>query len=247
LDALFTKVICTFLKSVRKDGFFDAPFDLFKEKKSFQLLEVTMHFLRTQKVKIGRNRSKFRKTVFHKQIIDIHCPSKILCHTSKLLNFLKITRPYCRPISSRVTTSQFLYNFICVPKNYTFYKHFYYYRNRTETNRIYTVVIFLATQKSATLRGNPLELLEADEVLDPVNGGGLQDLVACELTHRLGGLLALLLGLADADEFVALAQEGRHALASVIGRHVERFSALQERKHILGETLKFGYHSPFFS
>jgi hypothetical protein len=33
LGALFTKVICTFLKSVRKDGFFDAPFDLFKEKK----------------------------------------------------------------------------------------------------------------------------------------------------------------------------------------------------------------------
>jgi hypothetical protein len=33
LGALFTKVISTFLKSVRKDGFFDAPFDLFKEKK----------------------------------------------------------------------------------------------------------------------------------------------------------------------------------------------------------------------
>jgi hypothetical protein len=30
---LFIKVICTFLKSVRKDGFFDARFDLFKEKK----------------------------------------------------------------------------------------------------------------------------------------------------------------------------------------------------------------------
>jgi hypothetical protein len=37
LGALFTKVICTFLKSVRKDGFFDAPFDLFKEKKVFIL------------------------------------------------------------------------------------------------------------------------------------------------------------------------------------------------------------------
>ncbi len=33
LGALFTKVICTFLKSVRKDGFFYAPLDLFKEKK----------------------------------------------------------------------------------------------------------------------------------------------------------------------------------------------------------------------
>ncbi len=33
LGALFTKVICTFLKSVRKAGFFDALFDVFKEKK----------------------------------------------------------------------------------------------------------------------------------------------------------------------------------------------------------------------
>jgi hypothetical protein len=33
LGPLFTNVICTFLRSVRKDGFFDAPFDLFKEKK----------------------------------------------------------------------------------------------------------------------------------------------------------------------------------------------------------------------
>jgi hypothetical protein len=33
LGAFFTKVICTFLKSVQKDEFFDALFDLFKEKK----------------------------------------------------------------------------------------------------------------------------------------------------------------------------------------------------------------------
>jgi hypothetical protein len=43
LGELFTKVICTFLKSVRKDGFFYVPFDLFKEK-GFHLLEGTMHF-----------------------------------------------------------------------------------------------------------------------------------------------------------------------------------------------------------
>ncbi len=35
LVALFTNVICTFLKSVRKDRFFDALFDLFKEKNVF--------------------------------------------------------------------------------------------------------------------------------------------------------------------------------------------------------------------
>ncbi len=33
MGALFTKAICTFLKSVQKDECFDAPFDLFKEKK----------------------------------------------------------------------------------------------------------------------------------------------------------------------------------------------------------------------
>jgi hypothetical protein len=59
----------------------EAPFDLF-EQKSSHLLEGTMNL--TEKVKNGRNRSKFRKTVFYKQILDFHCPSKILCHTSKL-------------------------------------------------------------------------------------------------------------------------------------------------------------------
>jgi hypothetical protein len=29
----FTKIKCTFLKSVEKDGYFDTPFNLFKEKK----------------------------------------------------------------------------------------------------------------------------------------------------------------------------------------------------------------------
>jgi hypothetical protein len=43
LGALFTKVICTFLKSVRKDGFFDAH-STYSKKKSFHLLEGTMNF-----------------------------------------------------------------------------------------------------------------------------------------------------------------------------------------------------------
>jgi hypothetical protein len=42
--ALFTKVICTFVKSVRKDGFFDAPFDLIKEKKFSSLRRDTELF-----------------------------------------------------------------------------------------------------------------------------------------------------------------------------------------------------------
>jgi hypothetical protein len=66
-----------------KDGLFDAPFDLLKEK-NFSSLRRDNELLRTEKVKNGRNRSKFRKKVFYKQILDFHCPSKILCHTSKL-------------------------------------------------------------------------------------------------------------------------------------------------------------------
>jgi hypothetical protein len=42
LVELFTKVIRTFLKSVQKDGFFDGPFNILKEKK-FYLLEGTMN------------------------------------------------------------------------------------------------------------------------------------------------------------------------------------------------------------
>jgi hypothetical protein len=34
---------------------------------------------------------------FFKQILDFHCPSKILCHTSKFCNFVKITGPYSLP------------------------------------------------------------------------------------------------------------------------------------------------------
>jgi hypothetical protein len=36
----------------------------------------------------------FWKMVFYKQILDFHCPSKILCHTSKFWNFVKITSLY---------------------------------------------------------------------------------------------------------------------------------------------------------
>ncbi len=184
----------------------------------------------------------FEKRFFYKQIIDFHCPSKILSHTSKLYNFFKITGPYCRPISSGVTSSQSLYNFISLPKNYTFYKNFFIISEAEQKQ-----IVYIRSSSSLPHRkicqlstGDPLELLEADEVLDPVNGGGLQDLVPCELTHSLCGLLALLLGLADPDELVALAQEGRHALASVIGRHVERFSALQRKKAYCRRNAKFG-------
>ncbi len=52
-----------------KRRIFYAPFDLFKEKKFSSLWEL-------KKVKNERNRLKFRKTVFYKQILDFHCLPK---------------------------------------------------------------------------------------------------------------------------------------------------------------------------
>ncbi len=80
------------MKSVRRGGFFDAPFDLFKEKKFSSLRR---DFIENWKGQKWKKPLKFRKMVFYKQILDFHCPSKILCHTSKLWSFVKITGPYC--------------------------------------------------------------------------------------------------------------------------------------------------------
>ncbi len=86
LGALFTEVICTFLKSVWKDGFFDTPFDLIKEKKFSCDSWVSVYFLWTKKHKYGSNHSIFRKMVFYKQVLKFHCPSKFVCQTYGLQN-----------------------------------------------------------------------------------------------------------------------------------------------------------------
>ena len=64
LGALFTKVIFTFLKSVQKDGFFDAPFDLFKEQ-IFHLLEGTTNFFEScKRSKMEETAQNFEKRFF---------------------------------------------------------------------------------------------------------------------------------------------------------------------------------------
>jgi hypothetical protein len=50
-ECTFTTVICTFLKSVWKDGFFDISFDLIKEKKFPSHSRVSVYFLWTKKSK----------------------------------------------------------------------------------------------------------------------------------------------------------------------------------------------------
>ena len=64
LGALFTKVICTFLKSVRKDGFFDAPFDLFKEKKFSSLRRDNDPFWELMRSKMEETAQYFEKRFF---------------------------------------------------------------------------------------------------------------------------------------------------------------------------------------
>jgi hypothetical protein len=63
LGALFTKVICTFLKSIRKDGFFYAPFDPFKEKK-FSSPRRTMEFFENRKGQKWKKPLKISKNGF---------------------------------------------------------------------------------------------------------------------------------------------------------------------------------------
>jgi hypothetical protein len=48
LGAPFTKVNCTFLKSVQKEGFFDIPCNLLKEKK-IHLIEEAVYELKSPK------------------------------------------------------------------------------------------------------------------------------------------------------------------------------------------------------
>jgi hypothetical protein len=54
----------TFLKSVRKDGFFDTPFDLIKEKKFSSHIRVSVYFLLTKKPKMEATAQYFGKWFF---------------------------------------------------------------------------------------------------------------------------------------------------------------------------------------
>ncbi len=78
------------ISTVRKDGYFDALFDLFKEK-SFRLLEGTMNLFENLKGQKRKKPLNISKNGFNKQILNFRCASKVLCLTSKLWNFVKIT------------------------------------------------------------------------------------------------------------------------------------------------------------
>ncbi len=90
------------------------PHSTYSKKKSFHLLEGTMNVFESWK------RSKMEETIFYKQILDFHCPAKILCHTSNLWNFVKITGPYCTGSGPAILAPQCRYEAIRVWSSTTF-------------------------------------------------------------------------------------------------------------------------------
>jgi hypothetical protein len=59
------------------------PYSIYS-KKRFHLLEGTMNlFGNFKRSKMEETVQYFEKRFFYKQILDFHCLSKILCHTSK--------------------------------------------------------------------------------------------------------------------------------------------------------------------
>ena len=77
-----------------KSRIFWCPIRPIQTKKSFHLLEGTRNFFENWKGQKWKKQLKISKNGFYKHILDFHCPSNILCHASKLWNFVKITGPY---------------------------------------------------------------------------------------------------------------------------------------------------------
>jgi hypothetical protein len=67
-----------------------------------------------QKVQIASNLSIFGKTVFfYKQVLDFHCPSKILCQTSGRQNHWSLMRTYIKV--PPITAESVLHRIMCFP------------------------------------------------------------------------------------------------------------------------------------
>jgi hypothetical protein len=93
----------------------------YSKKKSCHFLEGTVcTFLKTEMGKKGRNRSKFRTTVFYKQILDFHCPSKILAthRNSEILSksLVPTVQPDGQLITHPATSGSHLANFVTADK-----------------------------------------------------------------------------------------------------------------------------------
>ncbi len=86
LGTLFTKVIYTFLKSIRKDGFL-MPHSTYSKKKSFHLLEWTMNFLENWKSQKWKEPLKISKNGFLKTNLRFFLPFQNFMPHIKILKF----------------------------------------------------------------------------------------------------------------------------------------------------------------
>jgi hypothetical protein len=83
------------------------PHSTYSKKKKFSSCRRDNDLFRELKrSKLEETAQNFEKRFFYKQILDFYCPSKILCHTSKLRNFVKITGPYCINWQKRTNPGQ---------------------------------------------------------------------------------------------------------------------------------------------
>jgi len=74
--------------------------------------------------------------------------------------------------------------------------------------------------------------LDAHEVVDPIDGHGLNNLITVEFSDGLGALLARLLGLLDGDKLVAVQGDAGGHLTTVGSGLLELLTNLERTKKI---------------
>ena len=105
--------------------------------------------------------------------------------------------------------------------------HFYFF--------YLSFILFIKTEQTLICSlhdlANSLELLHTHEIVDTVDGHGLDHLVAGELPHGLGALLPRLLGLLHGDELVAVQGDTGSHFSPVSSRLLEFLSDLKRQIH----------------
>jgi hypothetical protein len=86
-------------------------------------------------------------------------------------------------------------------------------------------------QNATTNLTDALKLLNANEVIDAIDGHGLDDLVTIELSDGLGALLACFLGLLNGNKLVALQGNAGGNFASVGSSLLELLANLKLELH----------------
>jgi hypothetical protein len=88
-------------------------------------------------------------------------------------------------------------------------------------------------QKATTNLTDALEFLDANDIIDAIDGHGLNDLVHVELSDGLGALLASFLGLLKGNKLVALQGNASGNFKSVGSSLLELLANLKLELHVL--------------